>query len=279
MRSTMDREGMANALRTWRLRVSPEELGLERGRRRRTPGLRREEVAARAGMSVDYYARLEQGRGPRPSAEVLEALASALRLSDDERTHLHHLAGPHERPRPIPKEVRPGIQQLLAQTPTIPVLVHDVTYDVLAWNEMAAALLVDFAAWEPPERNLLWLALCDPRGRQALGGPSSALFVDQALSDLRATAARRAGDPVIARLVERLSASSETFARRWSGTEAAPRRTANKSFVHPVAGPLELLCEVLEVPEREQRVVFYLPVPGTPTEQRLRTLTRQHEKP
>jgi transcriptional regulator with XRE-family HTH domain len=135
-------------------------------------------------MSVDYYARLEQGRGPRPSAEVLEALAGALRLNDDERAHLHHLAGPHERPRSIPKEVRPGIQQLLAQTSTIPVLVHDVTYDVLAWNAMAAALLVDFAAWVPPERNLLWLALCDPLGRQALGGLSSAIFVDEAIADL-----------------------------------------------------------------------------------------------
>lgn len=157
----MDRADLADFLRSRRARVRPTDVGLPPGTRRRTPGLRREEVARLAGISVDYYTRLEQARGPRPSRQVLAALARALRLADDERSHLFHLVdevpGPPAGPSP---EVPDAILHLLDQLDHVPAFVIDVKYDVLAWNAMAAALLGDFARFPRAERNLVWQLFC-----------------------------------------------------------------------------------------------------------------------
>src|SRR5690348_7523742 len=163
----MDRPQLAEFLRSRRERLRPEDVGLPAGLRRRTPGLRREEVASLATMSTDYYTRLEQGRGPRPSRPVLTGLARALRLSDDERDHLFRLAGEQPGPPPgPPADVRSGVLRMLARL-DVPGLVLDAKYDVLAWNPLAAALIADFSALPPRERNLLRLRfLTDGQDRQ-----------------------------------------------------------------------------------------------------------------
>lgn len=141
----MDRRELAGFLRSRRERITPADVGLPAGQRRRTPGLRREEVAQLAFISTEYYARLEQARAPHPSREVLAQLARALRLSDAERDHLHHLAGAPPGPPPGPsREIRQSIVDLLRRLPEAAALVVSATYEVIAWNDLAAALMEDF---------------------------------------------------------------------------------------------------------------------------------------
>jgi len=153
--TSVDRAELAAFLRRRRAAVSPADAGLPAGPRRRTPGLRRQEVAQLAGMSVDYYTRLEQGRGPRPSRQMLGAIGRALRLSGDELAYLHYVAGETPGPPSGPaRDVRPGILALLGRLDDTPALVCDAKYDVLAWNPMAAALLTDFSRLPAAERNI-----------------------------------------------------------------------------------------------------------------------------
>jgi len=163
--TSVDRAELAAFLRRRRAAVSPADAGLPAGPRRRTPGLRRQEVAQLAGMSVDYYTRLEQGRGPRPSRQMLGAIGRALRLSGDELAYLHYVAGETPGPPSGPaRDVRPGILALLGRLDDTPALVCDAKYDVLAWNAMAAALIADFSALPPGERNIIWRFFTDPAG-------------------------------------------------------------------------------------------------------------------
>ena len=153
----VDRTELGTALNTWRARLTPTDVGLPAGTRRRTPGLRREEVAQLAGMSVDYLTRLEQGRGPRPSASILTALARALRISVAERDHLFHLAGSAPpRPGRISDAVRPSLLRLMDRFTDLPAMLLNARADILAWNPLAAALLGDFSALPPAQRNLVW---------------------------------------------------------------------------------------------------------------------------
>lgn len=152
----MDRRELAAFLRTRRERITPADVGLPAGVRRRTPGLRREEAAKLAFISTEYYTRLEQGRAPRPSREVLAGLARGLRLSDAERDHLHHLAGAPPGPPPGPsREVRQSILDLLHRLPRAAAIVTSATYEVIAWNDLAAALMEDFSALPRRDRNLV----------------------------------------------------------------------------------------------------------------------------
>ncbi|GAA2770180.1 helix-turn-helix domain-containing protein [Nonomuraea dietziae] len=137
----MNREELAEFLRSRRARVTPREVGLPESGRRRTPGLRRQEVAQLAGMSIDYYIRLEQGRGPHPSRQVLNALSRALMLSADERAYLFHLAGQALEPERLRGDVPRSILHLIAFLEEVPAYVLDAKYDILAWNPMAAALM------------------------------------------------------------------------------------------------------------------------------------------
>ncbi|MFI6322001.1 helix-turn-helix transcriptional regulator [Nonomuraea sp. NPDC050556] len=253
----MNRAELAGFLRSRRARVQPSDVGLEAGPRRRTPGLRREEVARLASMSVDYYSRLEQARGPRPSRQMLDAVAAALRLSPDERAYLFSLTGEVAGP-PVspPQEVRPGILHLLERLGDTPAMVVDAKYDVLAWNQGAAALLTDFSG----ERNLIWRFFTDPRARERHDEEGAWRFAAESVADLRAAAARYPDDPGIKDLVARLAAASEEFVRLWAGHDVTVRRSARKRLRHPRSGWLELDCETLHVPEGDQWVVFYTPV-------------------
>ncbi|TDD43728.1 XRE family transcriptional regulator [Kribbella antibiotica] len=267
----MDRGQLAEFLRVRRERLTPADVGLPAGLRRRTPGLRREEVASLATMSTDYYTRLEQARGPHPSRPVLTGLARALRLSDAERAHLFRLAGEQPGPPPgPPADVRDGVLRMLARL-DIPGIVLDAKYDVLAWNRQYAALLTDFSAVPVKERNLL--------RQRFLHGESSRFsreatqaFAHEASADLRAASATYPDDPAIAGLIADLLAGSPEFADLWSRHEVARQQTLCQTILHPEVGRIDVICEILVVPDRDQRVVLYTAEPGTPSDQALRLL-------
>ena len=256
--SGVDRAELAAFLRQRRARVRPADVGLEAGQRRRTPGLRRQEVAQLAGMSVDYYIRLEQGRGPRPSRQMIAAICRALRLSQDEAAYLHHLAGEVPGPPPGPvRDVRPGLLHLLDRLDDTPAMICDAKYDVLAWNAMAAALIADFSALPPGERNIIWRFFTDPdvRGRHDADGARR--FARESVADLRAAAARYPRDAGVRQLVDRLLAASAGFRDLWAERDVEARRSARKRLRHPVVGWLDLDCEALHDPDRDQWVVLY----------------------
>ncbi|WP_443064346.1 helix-turn-helix transcriptional regulator [Streptomyces sp. NBC_00525] len=261
---TIDRRQLADFLRRSRDRVRPQDAGLPIGPRRRTPGLRREEVAQLAGMSADYYVRLEQARGPQPSPQILASLARALRLSGDERDHLHLLAG-HRPPAggPAGDHVEPGLLHLLDQLPTTPAQVIGDLGDVLAQNEAARALLGGVCTVSEYGRNLVWRWFTDPDQRAAYPPEEHAYYSRLHVADLRAAVGRRAGDPAAARLVSRLRAASEEFAGLWPLHEVAVRRRTRMRLLHPLVGPVELDCQVLLAPQGEQRLVLFTPPPGT----------------
>jgi transcriptional regulator with XRE-family HTH domain len=269
----MDRGQLADFLRIRRERLRPADVGLPAGLRRRTPGLRREEVATLATMSTDYYTRLEQGRGPRPSRPVLTGLARALRLSADERDHLFRLAG--EQPDPLPgppSDVRTGVLRMLARL-DVPGVVLDAKYDVLAWNPLAAALLGDFSAVPARERNLLRLRfLGGTRQQELFGKEATEEWARETAADLRAATGKYPDDPSIAALVADLLAGSKEFARIWALHEVATQQSMCQTIHHPVVGRIDVICEILLIPERDQRVVLYTADPGSPSDQAIRLL-------
>ncbi|TDU88243.1 helix-turn-helix protein [Kribbella voronezhensis] len=267
----MDRPRLAEFLRTRRDRLRPEDVGLPAGLRRRTPGLRREEVASLATMSTDYYTRLEQGRGPRPSRPVLSGLARALRLSDDERDHLFRLAGEQPGPPPgPPADVRTGVLRMLARL-DVPGLVLDAKYDVLAWNPLAAALITDFSALRPRERNLLRLRFLGAT-TQRFGAAATEQFAREAAADLRAATAKYPADRSMGALVQDLLAGSEEFAELWARHEVGTQQRMCQTIHHPVVGRIDVTCEILVIPERDQRVVLYTAEPDSASDQALRLL-------
>jgi transcriptional regulator with XRE-family HTH domain len=259
----MDRTELGVALRTWRERLRPADVGLPAGVRRRTPGLRREEVAGLAGMSVDYLTRVEQGRGPRPSEAVLGGLARALRLNDAERDHLFDLAGAAPpAPGRIRSAVRPSVQRLMDRFTDLPALLLDAKCDVLAWNPLAAALLGDMSAVPPAQRNVVWQAFLGT-SRVALD-PDARKRLDRAIvSDLRRAAARYPADPGLARLVAELRARSDRFERLWTLRELDERHGDSKQIRHPDLGALDLDCNVLHIQGDDQTLLVYSAAPGS----------------
>lgn len=269
----MDRTELADFLRRSRHRLAPADVGLQEGRRRRTPGLRREEVAQLAGMSADYYTRLEQGRGPRPSREILAAIARALRLTADGRDHLFHLAGEEPpRDRAADRHVRPGLLLILDRLDDTPAQVVSAAGDVLAQNAMCAALLGDASARPPGQRNIVLRFFTDPAARELIPPEDRAEGARAHVANLRALLAARPDDPHLAALVRQLRERSEEFAALWDTHEVGVRRHAAKRFRHPVVGLLELDCEVLLSGDHDQRLIVYTARPGTESHERLRLL-------
>ncbi|MFI6681462.1 helix-turn-helix transcriptional regulator [Kribbella sp. NPDC050470] len=269
----MDRGQLAEFLRLRREALKPADVGLPVGLRRRTPGLRREEVASLATMSTDYYTRLEQGRGPRPSRPVLTGLARALRLNDDERDHLFRLAGEQPGPPPgPPTDVRVGVLRMVARL-DVPALVLDAKYDVLAWNPLSAALITDFSALPVKERNLLRLRfLHGDKQAERFGETATHDFAFATAADLRGATGRYPNDPGIAGLVADLLAGSEEFAKIWSFHDVSRQHSMCQTIFHPEVGRIDVVCEVLVVPERDQRVILYTAEPGSPSDEALRLL-------
>ncbi|WP_225448513.1 helix-turn-helix transcriptional regulator [Streptacidiphilus sp. P02-A3a] len=259
----MNRTELADFLRRSRERVRPADVGLPEGPRRRTPGLRREEVAQVSGMSADYYMRLEQARSPQPSIQMLSALARALRLSEDGRDHLYLLAG--HRPPPGPaagEEIGPTLRYLLAQMPDTPMQITSDLGDLLAQNPAAEALFGCACTVEGEYRNIAWAWFTRTRTRQAFHPEDWAQASRCHVADLRAAVARR-GDAVSAALVRRLLAHSPEFAGLWAEHEVRVRRSTVLRLRHPRVGEVELAAETLLTPAEDQRVQIFTPVPGS----------------
>ncbi|WP_059006469.1 helix-turn-helix transcriptional regulator [Streptomyces specialis] len=231
---------LAAFLRSRRDRLPPAAVGLPEGGRRRSPGLRRAEVAQLAGISPDYYMRLEQGRDGRPSASVLDGLARALRLDDDERDHLYRLARAGSVPprRPASSRVRPEVARLLTAIGPVPAYVLNGRLDVLAWNAMAAALVTDFAALPQARRNLLWFTFRDPLARTLYADWE--LAARHGIAQLRTATGRAPDDPANSALVGELAVHSAEFRDWWARHDVKGPSIGRKRFVHPLVGPLEL---------------------------------------
>ncbi|MEU0154367.1 helix-turn-helix transcriptional regulator [Micromonospora fulviviridis] len=274
--STLRRAELADFLRTRRARLRPAEAGLPEGVRRRTPGLRRQEVAQLAGMSIDYYIRLEQGRGPHPSRQVLAALARALLLTRDERAYLFRLAGetPPEPTGPS-REVPGGMRHLLDAMSETPAYLVDAAYEVLAWNRLAAWFVGDLSAVPAGERSMVrWMfGRTVPDSHWA--DPEVLRFARTAVADLRAAYGRYPADPALAALVTELLGLSPRFAALWAEHEVGERRPTVKRVAHPELGPLEFECRVLHVPETDQRLIVYVPEPGSPTQAAFRRVAER----
>lgn len=272
----MDRRAeLSEFLRSRRARLQPEDVGLPQyGRHRRVPGLRREELAQLAGVSVAYYTRLEQGNGRNVSAEVLDAIARALRLTDAEHAHLTHLARPtqHKRKRQTrPQHVRSGLRQLLDAMEGVPAYVTGRRTDILAWNRMAAALFGDWGELPASERNWARLLFLSPGYHD--------LFVkwDSKAADivayLRMDAGYHPDDPQLSTLVGELSVKSEEFRRLWAAHDVKEKGHGIKLMHHPLVGELTLSYETFRLPDdQEQTLVTYHPEPASPSAEALRLL-------
>ncbi|NHA69495.1 helix-turn-helix transcriptional regulator [Phycicoccus flavus] len=273
-----DRDELGRALRRARSRVRPEDAGLPAGTRRRVEGLRREEVALLAGVSVDYVVRLEQGRGPTPSEQVLTALCRALRVSRDERDRIFRLAGAEPRPAGrVDRHVRPSVLRLIDRFTDLPAVVLSAAGDVLAWNAMASALFGDWSALPPERRNHPRLRFlpdpADPPRSQVGGTPDEKdLTARQTVASLRAAAARYPDDPGLRRLLADLHEGSASFRELWDDTDAGLWRSHRKTVDHPSLGPVTLECDALHLPDSDQTVTVYSAEAGSPEAEALALL-------
>lgn len=270
----VDKRELGAFLRTRRERVVPGDVGLPTGPRRRTAGLRREEVAVLAHISTEYYVRLEQGRAPRPSSEVCQGIAGALRMTPAETDHLFVLAGTTPTRRELhPRGVRPSIATLLHRLPQTAALVLSAAYEVLAWNDLAAALMEDFGALEPAQRNLARKAfLCPPATRPIYGIAEDVEFRHAVVLQLRATLARYPGDPAITGLVDDLVHGSSEFSRLWDRHDVQATPMLTKTFDNPHVGPVTVDCDSLLLPDRDQHLVLYSAAAGSSAAQALALL-------
>jgi transcriptional regulator with XRE-family HTH domain len=270
----MATEEFGQAVRRWRDRVPPEAAGLPAGGQRRAAGLRREELALLAGISVDYVTRLEQGRASHPSAQVVEALARALRLSGTERAHLFRLAGlAPPGPETVPAYIPAGVQRMLDRLTGTPVAVYDASWTLLLANPPYAALMGDPSGWRGNQRNGVWRNFLGP-GTRARHTPESLRAFEAALvADLRDAAGRYPADQRLRRLIGELRAHSDRFAELWDSGAVGRHESARKTIEHPQVGPLALDCDVLTVAGSDLRIMVYTAEPGTEDAQRLALLT------
>jgi transcriptional regulator with XRE-family HTH domain len=268
----MHRDQLADFLRRRREAIRPAEVGIADGPRRRTTGLRREEVAMLAGMSVDYVVRLEQARSSQPSTQLLGALARALRLSDDERDHLFHLAG--HRPPPadgVARLARAGLIRMLDLLGDTPAMVLCDLGEILAQNRASVLLSGDHTGFSGDRRYAVYRWFTDPAARAFAPPEEQEPYGRRLVADLRAAAGRRSGDPTVTGLIDRLQAESTDFRRLWAEHEVAVRRADRKTMLHPRVGRLLLDCETLVTPDQGQQLVVLTPADAD-TRERLELL-------
>ncbi|MFC9849346.1 helix-turn-helix transcriptional regulator [Streptomyces sp. NPDC060223] len=269
------RAELSEFLRTRRARLKPEDVGMpDFGRHRRVPGLRREELAQLAGVSVAYYTRLEQGNGQNVSSEVLDAIARALRLTDAEHAHLTHLAKPKQHKKKQgarQQQVRGALRQLLDTLDGVPAYITGRRSDVLVWNRMAAAVFGDWSELPAQERNWARMVFLRPEYQD--------LFVEweQKAIDivclLRMDAGCHPDDPRLSALVGELSVKSEDFRRLWATHDVKEKTHGVKRLRHPLVGDLSLQYESFQLAgESEQMLVTYHAEPGSASEEALRLL-------
>ncbi|GIF74891.1 helix-turn-helix transcriptional regulator [Asanoa siamensis] len=262
----MARGELGDFLRSRREALRPSDVGIPSGGRRRTPGLRREEVALLANLSVDYYERLEQSRAGTPSETLLGALAGALRLSVEERDYLYRLAG-YSAPNPGVDTgyVDPALMFLLDTLDTVPAQVVDDLTTMLAQNALSRALLGRWTDGDERSNNVVWRWFTDPASRE-LNAPQEHESLGRGyVADLRAAASRRGPDPKVERLVADLESASDEFARYWHEMRVTPLHSTRKLIVHPRAGNLDVQCDYVRAESTGQRLVIFRPQPGSHT--------------
>jgi hypothetical protein len=269
----MDREQLADFLRRRREALQPEDVGLTRGPRRRTSGLRREEVALLASMSTDYYGRLEQQRGPQPSESMLAAIARALRLNQDERDHLFRLAG-HTAPARTSRSdhVSPALLRVLDRLDTPAQVVTDLA-ETLAQNPQAVALVGDQLHFAGLARSMFYRWFTDPATRALHDPDEHDRLTRTYVASLRIAMARHPEDERGLALVAALHAASPEFGARWAEHDVAPRPSdQRKVFLHPQVGRIALQCQTLVAESEAQALLVYTATPGTEDAEKLRLL-------
>lgn len=268
----MDSWEFGRTVRRWRDRVTPSAAGVPVGGRRRAAGLRREEVAGLAGISVDYLTRLEQGRATSPSVQVVEALARALRVSDTERDLLFRLAG-HAPPGldVVSSRITPSVQRLLDRLANTPVAVFDATWTLVVANAPYDALMGPTTGWRGIERNSVWRHLVGPGSRAVQTPEQKAELEARLVADLRLTAARYPADQRLKQLTRDLAAQSPRFAKLWEAGALEPHQDSGRRKVidHPDVGPITLDCDILIVAADDLRIMIYTAEPDTDDAERL----------
>ncbi|WP_435112970.1 helix-turn-helix transcriptional regulator [Nocardiopsis synnemataformans] len=270
----IDRTGLAEFLRNRREALQPEDVGLPRGQRRRTSGLRREEVAVLCHMSTDYYSRLERERGPRPSGQMLSSIAQGLHLSLDERDHLFRLAGHNPPARgTVSEHISPGLLRVLDRLDDTPAEIVTELGETLRQSPMGVALTGDATRYTGPARSVGYRWFTDP-GARRLHAPEEHPFLTRMYaSGLRELVTLRGPGSRAAYLADLLLGQSEEFRRVWEDHEIGVRPHHVKHFVHPEVGPLELNCQRLVDPGQAHSLLVYTAVPGSESYDRLHLLS------
>lgn len=270
----IDRRGLAEFLRTRREALQPEDVGLTRGARRRTTGLRREEVAALSHMSTDYYSRLEQERGPQPSEQMLASIAQGLHLSLDERDHLFHLAGHTPPARGGGRDhISPGMLRILDRLDDTPAEIVTELGETLGQSRMGVALMGDKVSLTGPERSLGFRWFTDPATREFYAREEHGFLSRMYASGLREITALRGPQSRAAELAAILLERSDEFRTLWAEHEVGLRPHETKHFVHPEVGALELHCQRLVDPAQAQSLMVYTAVPGSESYEKLSLLS------
>lgn len=270
----IDRAGLAEFLRVRREVLQPEDVGMPRGPRRRTAGLRREEVAQLCHMSTDYYARLERERGPQPSEQMLASIAQGLHLSHEERDHLFHLGGHTPPPRGVSSEhISPGLLRVLDRLEDTPAEIVTELGETLRQSRMGVALLGRNTSLEGPERSLGFRWFADPSVRHFYAVEEHAFLSRLYASGLREIVGRRGPGSRASALADLLLERSAEFRELWAAHEVGVRPKDTKRFVHPEVGALELHCQRLVDPDQAHALLVYTAVPGTESAEKLRLLS------
>jgi transcriptional regulator with XRE-family HTH domain len=267
------RDELADFLRSRREALQPEDVGIARGERRRTPGLRREEVAQLAGVGATWYTWLEQGREVRASLSVLEAISEALRLTPAERMHLVQLGRGHEAPcsKAPPETISPTLRRIVEHLDTSLACVIGRRYDFLAWNRAYEAVFGDPAALPDGRVNFIWAMFVDPMRRELM--PDWPQAQRRSAAKFRADSARHIGDPDFEELIEALNLASPEFRELWPRHEVATTGEGRKHLRHPVVGKLVFEHAVFKREEApEQRLILYTPLPLADTPAKLAQL-------
>ena len=270
----MDRTGLAEFLRNRREALQPEDVGLPRGARRRTSGLRREEVASLCHMSADYYSRLERARGPRPSHTMLASIAQGLHLSLDERDHLFRLAGHNPPDRGASTDhISPGLLRILDRLDDTPAEIVTELGETLRQSPMGVALIGDTTRCTGPARSSGYRWFTDPAARRIYAPEEHAFLSRMYASGLRALVTLRGPGSRAAYLADLLLDRSEEFRRVWDDHEIGIRPHDVKRFVHPEVGALELNCQRLVDPDQAHSLMVYTATPGSESHEKLQMLS------
>lgn len=270
----IDRTGLAEFLRRRRESLQPEDVGLPRGQRRRTSGLRREEVASLCHMSTDYYSRLERERGPQPSEQMIASIAQGLRLCLDERDHLFRLAGHNPPTRgTVSEHISPGLLRIFDRLHDTPAEIVTELGETLRQTALGVALTGDLTAYSGPARSIGYRWFTDSATRQLYAPEDHPFLTRMFVSGLRGVVTLRGSGSRAAHLADLLLARSEEFREVWNDHEVGIRPHEVKHFIHPELGALELTCQTLLDPNQSHSLLVYTAIPGSESYEKLQLLS------